>query len=481
MLNRLAPVSSLAHEAPVMMHAAEEVTGFAWHTLEPTLIATFGPDVTEAWLMAAHIVGVHASAEGHLLTLAVPSAFFAQKLQTNYLGTLEEIVSRHLNTPTRIQLQVAPHMAKPVAAGSVPQAHTLTHGAVPEAAPVAGSRLDPRYTFAMFVTGKSNTFAFTAAQSVADTLARGEVPGFNPFFLHGGVGLGKTHLMQAIGHAVLAARPGARTLYLSAEQFMNMFIAAMREKAQHDFKRLFRGVDVLMIDDIQFITGRDNTQEEFFHTFNALVAEGKQIILTADRPPHDLVLEERLKSRLGSGLTVEVHPPAEETRMAILQTKAQTMNIPIGQEVLRLLAHHIASNVRELEGALNRLVAYHRLTGSVITEALAREQLRDVFRAYTRILSVEDIQHKVAAHFNIRVADMHSPRRAREVARPRQVAMYLAKQLTQRSYPDIGRSFGGRDHTTVMHACQQIDNLLPRDALLAEHVQLLMKTLTGRP
>lgn len=477
MLNRLAPVSSLAAEAPVMMHAAEGAA-FEWHSLEPQLIATFGPDVTEAWLMAAHAVNIQPTAEGQVLTLAVPSAFFAQKLQTSYLPALEEVVSANFSVPTRIQLQVAPQMVKPTApVAAKPVLHAV---ATPEAAPVAGSRLDPRYTFAMFVTGKSNTFAFTAAQSVADTLARGEVPGFNPFFLHGGVGLGKTHLMQAIGHAVLAARPSARTLYLSAEQFMNMFIAAMREKAQHDFKRLFRGVDVLMIDDIQFITGRDNTQEEFFHTFNALVAEGKQIILTSDRPPHDLVLEERLKSRLGSGLTVEVHPPAEETRMAILQTKAQSMNIPIGQEVLHLLAHHIASNVRELEGALNRLVAYHRLTGSVITEALAREQLRDVFRAYTRILSVEDIQHKVAAHFNIRVADMHSPRRAREVARPRQVAMYLAKQLTQRSYPDIGRSFGGRDHTTVMHACQQIENLLPRDALLAEHVQLLTKTLTGR-
>ena len=471
----------------MMMDGAE---GFDWQALEPLFIGTFGAEVAEAWLMSAHAVAVQATPEGQTLVLAVPSAFFAQKLQNSYVPTLEELVSRERGIPTRIQLHIAPHMGKPAPLQGQHQSIAQGMGAnnavraafasAPEAPVVAGSRLDPRYTFTSFVTGKSNTFAFTAAQSVADTLARSEVPGFNPFFLHGGVGLGKTHLMQAIGHQVLAARPSARTLYLSAEQFMNMFIAAMREKSQHDFKRLFRGVDVLMIDDIQFITGRDNTQEEFFHTFNALVAEGKQIILTADRPPHDLVLEERLKSRLGSGLPVEVHPPAEETRLAILQTKAQSMNIPIGPDVLQLLAHHIASNVRELEGALNRLVAYHRLTGSVITEALAREQLRDVFRAYTRILSVEDIQHKVAAHFNIRVADMHSPRRAREVARPRQVAMYLAKQLTQRSYPDIGRSFGGRDHTTVMHACQQIENLLPRDALLAEHVQLLTKTLMGR-
>ncbi len=468
-------------QAPAMMPVPELATPeLDWPALQPTLTAAFGAEPTETWLVPLQALAVQPAAEGQVLILAAPTAFFAQQIQSKYVAALEPLLSQHLGVPTQVQLQVVPNLGQMVRAVRAPEpaAHATP---APEASMVlAGSRLDPRYSFAAFVTGKSNTFAFTAAQSVADTLARGEVPGFNPFFLHGGVGLGKTHLMQAIGHHVLTARPGTRTLYLSAEQFMNTFIAAMREKSQHDFKRLFRGVDVLMIDDIQFITGRDNTQEEFFHTFNALMAEGKQIVLTADRPPHDLVLEERLKSRLGSGLTVEVHPPAEETRMAILQTKAQSMNVHIAPEVLQLLAHHIASNVRELEGALNRLVAYHRLTGSVITEALAREQLRDVFRAYTRILSVEDIQQKVAAHFNIRVADMHSPRRAREVARPRQVAMYLAKQLTQRSYPDIGRAFGGRDHTTVMHACTQIENLMPRDALLAEHVALLQKTLMGK-
>ncbi len=453
--------------------------GLDWAAFLPLLTDTFDTDTVETWLTPLHPMGW----QHGVLTLAAPTAFFAMQVQAKYVPTIEALLTQQLGQPVQVQLQILPATFR--AGGAAPVVASATVTPPPQANPATASwqhssKLDARYTFESFVTGKSNTFAFTAAQSVATTLARGEVPGFNPFFLHGGVGLGKTHLMQAIGHTVLVARPGTQTMYLSAEQFLNKFIKAMQDKTQQRFKEIFRGVDVLMIDDIQFIAGKDNTQEEFFHTFNHLLSEGKQIILTADRPPHDLVLEERLKSRLGSGLTVEVHAPEEETRLAILRTKAESMQVELPPLVLNLLASHIASNVRELEGALNRLVAYNRLTGQPITEALAREQLRDLFKAYTRVLTVEDIQQKVAAHFNIRMADMHSPRRAREVARPRQVAMYLAKQLTQRSYPDIGRSFGGRDHTTVMHACQQIDNLLPRDPLLAEHVQLLSKVLTGR-
>jgi chromosomal replication initiator protein len=472
--------------------AAPTAAVLDWAALQPTLRQAFGPEDTETWLTPLQPMGL---ADGQF-TLAAPTAFFAMQVQSKFIPALQTLLGEYLGESLQVQLQVVP-AAWRAGAASVPNptsnsaSHSAANSLLPQAAnqllpqaAMAGwqhsTKLDARYTFATFVTGKSNTFAFTAAQSVAATLARGEAPGFNPFFLHGGVGLGKTHLMQAIGHAVLAARPHTRTMYLSAEQFLNKFIKAMQDKTQQRFKEIFREVDVLMIDDIQFIAGKDNTQEEFFHTFNHLLGEGKQIILTADRPPHELVLEERLKSRLGSGLTVEVHAPEEETRLAILRTKAESMQVEIPAPVLNLLASQIASNVRELEGALNRLVAYNRLTGQPITEALAREQLRDLFKAYNRMLTVEDIQQKVAAHFNIRLSDMHSPRRAREVARPRQVAMYLAKQLTQRSYPDIGRSFGGRDHTTVMHACQQIENLLPRDPLLAEHVQLLSKALVGR-
>jgi chromosomal replication initiator protein len=473
MLPPSAASATAAANAAVAKGVLQGGEALDWAALQPQLLQSFGAEVVETWLAPLQPLGYLQGT----LTLAAPTAFFAMQVQAKYVPALEALLAQNLGQNVSIQLQVVPAALRAAAAPVVPMMAAMT------AAPVGNahsSKLDTRYTFTSFVTGKSNTFAFTAAQSVAATLARNETPGFNPFFLHGGVGLGKTHLMQAIGHAVLAARPGTQTMYLSAEQFLNKFIKAMQDKTQQKFKEIFRGVDVLMIDDIQFIAGKDNTQEEFFHTFNHLLGEGKQIILTADRPPHELVLEERLKSRLGSGLTVEVHAPEEETRLAILRTKAESMQVDLPAQVLNLLASHIASNVRELEGALNRLVAYNRLTGAPITETLAREQLRDLFKAYNRVMTVEDIQQKVAAHFNIRMNDMHSPRRAREVARPRQVAMYLAKQLTQRSYPDIGRSFGGRDHTTVMHACQQIENLLPRDPLLAEHVELLSKALTGR-
>ncbi|NBV54282.1 MAG: chromosomal replication initiator protein DnaA, partial [Proteobacteria bacterium] len=416
------------------------------------------------------------------LTFAVPTSFFAQWITTHYQPRLSEILSQAAATPITLSLQIIPTFSNlpTTTAASQPAAQQPATQPTNQPEWLQGSRLDSRYTFAHFVTGKSNQFAFTAAQSVAESLASGKVV-YNPFFVHGGVGLGKTHLMHAIGHTVLENQAKTNVLYLSAEQFMYKFIRALKEKNTLGFKDLFRNVDVLMIDDIQFVAGKDNTQEEFFHTFNTLVESGKQIILTADKSPHELAnIEDRLKSRLSSGLTVQVHAPEEETRLAILQHKAETLNTSISAEVLQLLAQHIASNVRELEGALNRLVAYSRLTGEALTPALAQEQLRDLFRTYTRVITIEDIQQKVATQFNIRVADMHSPRRTRDLARPRQVAMYLAKQLTSSSYPDIGRAFGGRDHTTVIHACETVVALLPRDAKLAENVQIVTRTLQGR-
>lgn len=454
-----------------------------WQSLQPQLEASVGSADYAAWLASLKVAGGSESS----IILATPTIFIAQWVESHYLGQLEAMMSEAAQMPVSIKLQVAPHFSNapaavaPMAAPAVVTtitAEVADSAALPEW--LSGSRLDSRYTFTQFVTGKSNQFAFAAAQNVANAAQTGQVA-FNPFFLHGGVGLGKTHLMHAIGHAALAANPTANILYLSAEQFMYKFIRALKDKSTLGFKELFRSVDILMVDDIQFIAGKDSTQEEFFHTFNTLVQEGKQIILTADRSPHELAnIEDRLKSRLGSGLTVEVHAPEEETRLAILQAKAESLNFAVPQPVLHLLASHIASNVRELEGALNRLVAYARLTGEELTPDLAREQLRDLFRVYTRVVTIDDIQQKVAAQFNIRVADMHSPRRAREVARPRQVAMYLAKQLTSRSYPDIGRAFGGRDHTTVIHACETIAGLLPRDAQLAENVELVTRALQGR-
>lgn len=497
MLHPAAPAASPVPSAGVA--APLEGVGLAgvWVSLQQALVDEFGADNHGAWLAPLKVV----SATSEVLTLAAPTAFIAQWVQGNYLARIEGLLGGAAGQLVSVRVQVVPSFA-PMAAVSAPQGAAPSVASlmvapaaqqppvtaaittpVPEAAQaewLQGSRLDARYTFAQFVTGKSNQFAFTAAQSVAEALLKG-APAFNPFFVHGGVGLGKTHLMQAIGHTVLESKPATKVLYLTAEQFLHKFIRALKDRNTLGFKSLFRNVDVLMIDDIQFIAGKNDTQEEFFHTFNDLVQAGKQIILTADRSPHELPnLEERLKSRLGSGLTIQVHAPEEETRLAILQHKAESLGFAVPSEVLQLLATHIASNVRELEGALNRLVAYARLTGEPLSPELAREQLRDLFRVYTRVITIDDIQQKVAAQFNVRVSDMHSPRRAREVARPRQVAMYLSKQLTSKSYPDIGRSFGGRDHTTVIHACETITALLPRDAALAEQVDLVTRTLQGR-
>ena len=334
--------------------------------------------------------------------------------------------------------------------------------------------LDPRYTFDNFIVGKPNELAFAAARRVAESE---KVP-FNPLFLYGGVGLGKTHLMHAIAWHITKKSPGKKVLYLSAEKFMYQFIRALRHKDTVAFKDLFRSVDVLMIDDVQFIGGKESTQEEFFHTFNALVDQNRQVIISADKSPSDLEgLEERMRSRLGWGLVVDIHPTDIELRLSILKSKADSLKVSVPENVLEFLAHKITSNVRELEGALNRLVAHSTLVGREINLENTQELLRDLLRASDRKITIDEIQRRVAEHFNIRLTDMHSPRRARVVARPRQVAMYLAKQLTQRSLPEIGRKFGGRDHTTVMHAVRKIDDLCQGDAGFAGEIDLLRKML----
>ncbi len=334
--------------------------------------------------------------------------------------------------------------------------------------------LDTRYTFENFIVGKPNELAFAAARRVAESE---KVP-FNPLFLYGGVGLGKTHLMHAIAWHITKKSPGKKVLYLSAEKFMYQFIRALRQRDTVAFKDLFRSVDVLMIDDVQFIGGKESTQEEFFHTFNALVDQNRQVIISADKSPSDLEgLEERMRSRLGWGLVVDIHPTDIELRINILTAKADQLKVKIPQDVLEFLAHKITSNVRELEGALNRLVAHSTLVGREINLPNTQELLRDLLRSADRKITIDEIQRRVAEHFNIRLTDMHSPRRARVVARPRQVAMYLAKQLTQRSLPEIGRKFGGRDHTTVMHAVRKIDDLCIGDSAFSQEVDLLRKML----
>jgi len=338
--------------------------------------------------------------------------------------------------------------------------------------------LDPRLTFENFIVGKPNELARAAARRVAETCVgpTHSVP-FNPLFLYGGVGLGKTHLMHAIAWHVRTHAPACKVIYLSAEKFMYQFIRALRFRSTMDFKDQFRSVDLLMIDDVQFISGKESTQEEFFHTFNALVDQNRQIVISADKSPSDLDIEERMRSRLGWGLVADIHPTTYELRLGILQSKAEQMKFNLPQKVMEFLAHKIVSNVRELEGALNRITAHVNLVRRELTLEATQELLQDLLRANERRVTIDEIQRRVAEHFNIKMAEMTSSRRARVVARPRQVAMYLAKQLTSRSLPEIGRKFGGRDHTTVMHAVRKIEELTRSDRALAEDVELLQRML----
>ena len=336
------------------------------------------------------------------------------------------------------------------------------------------ARLDTRFTFKNFIVGKPNEFAHAAARRVSEA----DRAPFNPLYLYGGVGLGKTHLMHSIAWAIKQRDPQRRVIYLSAEKFMYQFVRALRFKDTMAFKEQFRSVDVLMVDDVQFISGKDQTQEEFFHTFNALVDQNRQVVISADKSPSDLEgLEERLRSRLGWGLVADLHPTTYELRLGILDSKVEPLGVTVPRKVMEFLAHRITSNVRELEGALNRIVAHSTLVGRDITIEMAQEVLHDLLRASDRRVTIEEIQKRVAEHFNIRLSDMHSARRSRAVARPRQVAMYLSKQLTTRSLPEIGRKFGGRDHTTVMHAVRKIEELRSLDSGFGEDVELLRRML----
>ena len=334
--------------------------------------------------------------------------------------------------------------------------------------------LDPKFTFDNFIVGKPNELAYAAAQRVAQS----EVVSFNPLFLYGGVGLGKTHLMHAVAWNIKKRNPKKNVVYLTAEKFMYQFIKALRFKNIMSFKEQFRSVDVLMIDDVQFIIGKDNTQEEFFHTFNTLIDKKRQIIISADKSPADLDgLEDRLKSRLGWGLVADIHPLTYELRLGILQAKAEQKSLQLKQEVIEFLANKITNNVREMEGALNRLAVHASIQDSEISVDLVKDVLKDLLRTNSRKITIDEIQKKVVEHYNIKLSDMHSPRRSRSVARPRQVAMYLAKSITTRSLPEIGRKFGGRDHTTVIHAIKTIEEIMVNDPNLAEDIELLTRIL----
>lgn len=408
-------------------------------------------------------------------TFFVPTNFIGKYVQQNFGDQILYQLNRNGSEVQRLKFAVPPR----VKTQRRVQSQTAPVDPVETVDEVPGAPLDARFTFENFVVGKPNELAHAAARRVAE----GATVTFNPLFLYGGVGLGKTHLMHAIAHELRRRQPETNVLYLSAEQFMYRFITALRERKMMDFKQLFRSVDILMVDDVQFIAGKDSTQEEFFHTFNALVDGQKQIIISADRAPGEIKdLEDRIKSRLQCGLVVDLHPTDYELRLGILQTKAelykaQYHGLQISDGVLEFLAHRISTNVRVLEGALTRLFAFASLVGREISLELTQDCLADVLKASDRKVTVEEIQRKVSEHYNIRLSDMIGPKRLRTYARPRQIAMYLAKQLTSRSLPEIGRRFGGRDHTTVMHGVKRIEELAHKDSQIADDLELLRRAL----
>ena len=409
--------------------------------------------------------------KGRRVRISVPTRFMRDWIESQYAERLVSLWTLEAGFVEGVDVFVTGNEAE-------------DNDALPAASPAAlreteaqnniSAPLDPRFTFENFVVGKPNELAFAAARRCAEA----ETAPYNPLFLYSGVGLGKTHLMHAIAWHIRQTRPEKRAVYLSAEKFMYQFIRALRFRDTVAFKEQFRSVDVLMIDDVQFIAGKDSTQEEFFHTFNALVDQNRQIVISADKSPNDLEgMEERMKSRLGWGLVADIHPTTYELRCGILQAKADELKIDFPPKILEFLAHKITSNVRELEGALNRIVAYANLVGRPISLETTQDVLHDVLRANDRKVTIEEIQKRVAEHFNIRLSEMYSSRRARAVARPRQIAMYLAKQLTVRSLPEIGRKFGGRDHTTVMHAVRKVEELKATDNGFSEDVELLRRML----
>ncbi|MEX1234559.1 MAG: chromosomal replication initiator protein DnaA [Roseovarius sp.] len=447
-----------------------------WGQLKQDLLKTIGKSNYKSWIEPLELSHVD---EG-VATFAVPTSFVGNYVSQKY----GDQILYHARTISpdirRVHFRVPANQGScPAAPRAASQADSATSSPAPRDPSMPAAPLDRRFTFDTFVVGKPNELAHAAAKRVAS----GGPVTFNPLFLYGGVGLGKTHLMHAIAWELSQRQPELNVVYLSAEQFMYRFVSALRERKMMDFKSMFRSVDVLMVDDVQFIAGKDSTQEEFFHTFNALVDGGKQIIISADRAPGEIEkLEERIKSRLQCGLVVDLHPTNYELRLGILQSKvefyrSQYPGLVLSDGVLEFLAMRITKNVRVLEGALTRLFAFASLVGHEITMELTQDCLADVLRSSERQVTIEEIQRQVSDHYNIRLSDLIGPKRVRVFARPRQVAMYLSKHMTSRSLPEIGRRFGGRDHTTVMHGVRRIDELRVADAQIAEDLDLLRRTL----
>ena len=439
----------------------------AWTAIRAQLHAEFGERTFDSWLAPLRLAGI----EGTEVVLALPTHFTCEWVRNNFLERLRGLWLAAMPGLRGVRLVVR-------AVGPVAPSVRLAEPAAPApAAPIDQPGLEPRLRFDRFIVGKSNEVAYGAARA----LAEGGPVGFNPLFLHGPTGLGKTHLMHAIGWETLKRNPQARVAYMSAEKFMVEFLAAIRAKETIAFKQRLRALDLLLLDDVQFIAGKESTQEEFFHTLNELIGSGRHVVISADRGPQDLAgLQDRILSRLAGGMVADIHAADYELRLNVLHAKlAQLPEVACPLDVLEFLARKITSNVRELEGALTRIAAYATLTAKPITLETTRAVLADQLRAHDRRITIDEIQRKTADYYGLKLADLLSPRRAREVARPRQVAMYLAKKLTPRSLPEIGRRFGGRDHTTVMHGVKRIEELRAGDSELNGDVTKLLRAFEG--
>ncbi|MFV0244262.1 MAG: chromosomal replication initiator protein DnaA [Qingshengfaniella sp.] len=476
------------------------MTHDTWGQVQDALMATVGEHNYKTWIQPLEF----ANCKNGVAHFNVPTNFIGNWVNRNYADhILRHLLSagadvRRIEFDVCLRDKAQPDTSAPVQATALQTAVVQTavvqtapaqglqspavQSAQPEPAEstdMPGGQLDPRFTFDRFVVGPPNQLAHAAARRVAE----GGPVNFNPLFLYGGVGLGKTHLMHAIAWQIQARDPSLKVVYLSAEQFMYRFIQALRDRYMMAFKQLFRSVDVLMVDDVQFIAGKESTQDEFFHTFNALVDQQKQIIISGDRAPGEMKdMEDRIKSRLQCGLVVDLHPTDYELRLGILQQKVefysqQYPNLQIAPGVLEFLAHRISTNVRVLEGALMRLFAMASLVGREINMEMTQDCLSDVLRVSERKITVEEIQRRVSEHYNIRLSELIGPTRVRTVARPRQMAMYLCKTLTSRSLPEIGRRFGGRDHTTIMHGVRRIEELKTKDSQIADDIELLRRSL----
>jgi chromosomal replication initiator protein len=421
--------------------------------------------------------------EGHAIRLLAPNAFVLDWVQKNYLKRFHELTSQVWNgNAPEIRLEIgsvpsADRLNMPTAQGSgTPGRAQVNAGQQGQTAKPLTSNLNTSFTFDSFVEGKSNQLARAASLQIAENPGKA----YNPLFIYGGVGLGKTHLMHAVGNLIVNSNPGARVIYLHSESFVAEMVKALQHNAIDDFKQKYRSVNALLIDDVQFFAGKERSQEEFFHTFNALFESQQQIILTSDRYPKEVAgLEERLKSRFGWGLTVAIEPPDLETRVAILKSKAmQLFGMDLTNEVAFFIGKRVRSNIRELEGALRRVVANAEFTGQNISVEFAKDALRDMISAQDKMVSIDNIQKTVADYFNIRASDLLSSKRSRTIARPRQVAMALAKELTNHSLPEIGENFGGRDHTTVLYATRKVAELRDTDHRFSDDYQALLRILS---